>query len=235
MKDVKNLIDRYVYAVIKELPSKQRGDIEKELRSLIGDMVEEYQGEVSYEKKVEKVLLDLGDPKVLADNYRGSKKYLIGPESYDTYIFVLKAVALALFLAITIANVIGGVFLPTQNPIEGFIEGFGEYFSSLFSALAQGFVWVTLIFAIAERRGVKLRDKSEDSEWSLSKLSEIPQKESLISRWESVFSIIFLTVFVCVVWFSPQLLGAYTFKEGVEDSLIPMFNLEAYLPTEYFS
>lgn len=35
------LIDRYIYAVTKKLPQKQREDIEKELRTLIDDMLEE--------------------------------------------------------------------------------------------------------------------------------------------------------------------------------------------------
>ncbi|HOV26477.1 MAG TPA: hypothetical protein PK566_09005 [Pseudobacteroides sp.] len=81
-----DLINRYVYAVTKSLPEKQREDIEKELRTLIDDMIEENDEPVSYEKKVEKVLLELGDPEKLADNYRGSKRYFIGPKFYEKYL-----------------------------------------------------------------------------------------------------------------------------------------------------
>ena len=65
------MINRYILRCYKKFAEKQRADIEKELRTLIDDMIEENDEPVSYEKKVEKVLLELGDPEKLADNYRG--------------------------------------------------------------------------------------------------------------------------------------------------------------------
>ena len=41
------LIERYLYAVTKQLPAKSRQDIERELRGLIGDLLEERCGDIA--------------------------------------------------------------------------------------------------------------------------------------------------------------------------------------------
>jgi uncharacterized membrane protein len=64
-------LERYIYAVTKKLPEKQRGDIEKELRSLIGDMLADRVGEnEASSDDMEAVLIELGNPNELADQYR---------------------------------------------------------------------------------------------------------------------------------------------------------------------
>lgn len=61
------LIERYLYAVTKQLPAKSRRDIERELRSLIGDMLEERCGEIApTERDIRVVLTELGTPTELA-------------------------------------------------------------------------------------------------------------------------------------------------------------------------
>ena len=71
------LIDRYVYAVVKRLPATQRADIEKELRSLIEDMTAETVAAGQPEKSaVDSVLRQLGHPALLAAQYRGVEQHL---------------------------------------------------------------------------------------------------------------------------------------------------------------
>ena len=56
-------IERYLYAVTKQLPAKSRRDIERELRSLIGDMLEERCGDIApTERDIRVVLTELGTP-----------------------------------------------------------------------------------------------------------------------------------------------------------------------------
>jgi len=217
-----NLIDRYVYAVTKGLPQKQREDIGKELRTLIDDMLEQHQGDESYEKKVERVLLGLGDPELLAESYRESKRYLIGPQNFENYIFILKIVMGAVFLGISIATVVGSFF----DVQEGVISIFASYITTLLSALMQGFAWVTAAFAIAEYNGIKLLDKEDmKGEWSIAELPEVPQKEAVISKEEVVFSILFSTTFIGILGFAPHIVAAYI-NNGVGGTMIiPVFNL----------
>jgi hypothetical protein len=218
-----DLINRYVYAVTKGLPEKQREDIEKELRTLIEDMVEQCQGSESYEVKLKKVLLNLGDPDVLANNYRESKRYLIGPKNYDTYILILKIVFGAAFLGVSIAFVIESIFSTPENIVDVFIG----YFASLFSAVTQGFAWVTLAFAIAERKGVNVMDKEpKKAVWSLSQLPVIPQKKAVITPAESIASILFSTLFLTIIYFAPQLFAVYIPKNTAGPMMIPIFDID---------
>ena len=92
------LLDRYIYAVISKLPKEQREDIKLELESLISDMCEEG-------RKLEDVLLTLGNPDDLANKYREKEKYLIGPEYYDLYIWLVKIVLFATTISAAVSSI----------------------------------------------------------------------------------------------------------------------------------
>ncbi len=221
-----DLINRYVYAVTRSFARKQREDIEKELRANIEDMVEQDEGLESYEQKVEKVLLELGDPRALADGYRGSQSYLIGPRYYETYIMILKIVFGAVFIGISIATFIGGLF--TAGGYAGKIAA--DYFAMLFSGIVQAFAWTTISFVIVERSGMKLNeDTAGKSKWSPSQLPEVPDKKAVIPLSDSIFSIIFSTIFyttfIVLLYSAPGLFAAYI-SHGGEMAVVPIFNPE---------
>lgn len=221
------IIDRYVFAVTRGLPQTQREDIEKELRTLIEDMMEECKDIEPEEKRVEKVLLDLGDPVILADKYRDTKRYLIGPQNFDNYIFVLKIVLGAVLVGISIAEVVGVMFLNDKISIANTV---GEYLLTLVSSLIETFAWVTGIFAVLEYKGFKLEGlevkKTQGGTWSISKLPEIPQDKALISRGESIFSIIFSTIFIMILFFAPKLIAVFILNNQADYVVIPVLNVE---------
>jgi uncharacterized membrane protein len=77
-----NLIDSYLHAVTENLPETTREDVISELRANIYDMLPcDYT-----ENDVREVLVKLGNPVRLADDYSERKKYLIGPALYDSYL-----------------------------------------------------------------------------------------------------------------------------------------------------
>ncbi|HEY9059102.1 MAG TPA: hypothetical protein VIO64_01170 [Pseudobacteroides sp.] len=223
-----DLINRYVYAVTRSLPEKQRADIEKELKALIGDMVEENDEDVSYESKVKNVLIELGDPEILADNYRGSKRYLIGPQYYEKYILILKIVLIAVFAGVTMAIMAQSFFTKEQSGLD-IIK---NYLSALFSAGLQAFAWTTGAFIIAERsqmnmeKGNTEKDSLEKGKWSPSQLPVIPEKKAVIPVHEPVISIIFSTIFLVLLYSTPQVFAAY-FELESGRIVIPVFNQEA--------
>lgn len=216
-----DLQDRYVYAVTRRLPQRQREDIDKELRTLIDDMLEQYKGNESQEIKLQKVLLDLGDPEVLADNYRDTKHYLIGPQNYDNYVRILKIVFGAVFLGISIATVVGNISSARQADI-GIFTG---YLATLFSALLQAFAWVTAGFAIAERRGIVMDKLDEKDSWNISQLPEVPPKKAVIHPSEPIASILFTTLFMSILYFSPQIFAAYVPNPSGGTIVIPVFDI----------
>ncbi len=212
------IIERYVYAVVSKLPENQRDDIREEIKTLIEDMKEKYPSD-DEETKVKKILVELGDPNLLAERYRGTKRYIIGPKNYNQYMFILKIVLGSILIAITVASLIQVIFVSDS----GFFSHMASYISSLFYGLLQGFAWVTIIFAIMEYQGVVVGE-NQNKTWSLKSLPKIPNKNAKISRLESILGILFLTIFTFVLYFFPEILGFYIVEEGIK-TVIPIFNL----------
>ncbi len=221
-----DLINRYVYAVTRSFSEKQRADIEKELRANIEDMIEQNEEPEAYEEKVKKVLLELGDPEALADEYRGSKRYLIGPQFYQVYLLLLKIVIGAVFGGISIALFIESLS-GANNNISNIVI---NYFSSLISGISQAFAWTTIAVMIAERYSI-MRNNGQISKgnWDLTQLPLVPDKKAAIKLSETVISIIFTTifytVFIAIVYTAPSLIAAYV-PTGNEVITIPVFNSE---------
>ncbi len=220
-----DVIDRYVYAVVCKLPEKERKEVEEEIKGLIDDIINSYEENLTYEEKVYKALKELGDPEILADNYRGEKRYLIGPKYFDRYIYVLKIVFLAVLLGITVATVVGQIFNRPTNVAEG-VRLVTVYISSLFSGVIQGAVWVTGIFAIIEYKGVDVEGNGKwKKPWDPLSLPEVPNKKIRIKPSESIIGIVVTTIFFIVAYFMPQHLGAYiTINDEIR--MIPIFNLD---------
>ncbi len=218
------IIDRYIFAVTRNLPQNQREDIEKELRTLIEDMMNEHEDVQSDDERAEKVLLELGDPSILAENYNDHKRYLIGPQNFHNYVLVLKIVLGSILLAITIGVMLKFMFSGEEANLAKTIS---NYLGSLISGALQGFVWVTGIFALLEYKGVRTDRKSlKDGTWKIADLPEIPQNKALISRGESIFSIIFSTVFIMILYIAPQYLGVYILDKNSGYTVISFFNVE---------
>src|SRR5699024_5117496 len=127
-----DLVDRYIYAVTQKVPQAQRKDIADELRGLIEDMLDERAEEsTAKENNIEEVLLELGSPRELADKYRGTKKYLIGPALFDTYVSTLKIVLVVVSVGIGI-----GFIIPTVLEPSSILDYFFDMIVSLFCVLS---------------------------------------------------------------------------------------------------
>ena len=191
---MKNLIERYIYDVVCRLPEKERGDVESELRANIYDMLSEEPSDA----EIEAVLLGLGYPGTLAENYRQKPRYLISPAMYDFYIRTLK---LVLPLIGVLVMVITGL-LEIVKSLAGDATTAPKLISSVFAAgisggfeaALQALFWITLGFAIAERTGAVDKIKAE---WTIKDLpDEIVDSRSQISLIESIIEL------VCTILFS---------------------------------
>ena len=143
------LIDRYIYAVTERLPEDLRDDVARELRTNIEDMLPEN----PEEKDVRSVLEKLGNPIKLSNEYRPEKKYLIGPDLYDSYIFVLKLVIGIAVIVFVSLSLLGAVSNQTDkiNIIDYSAALFGDILAAAFQGAIQAFLWVTVVF---ERTGI---------------------------------------------------------------------------------
>ncbi len=218
------LINRYVYAVTQKLPEQQRAEIDKELRGLIEDMLEERtQGGRPSPQEVEAVLAELGNPSEMADRYRGSKRYLIGPGLFPGYISVLRIVWAAIGIALGVMFVIEAVMDPT-NLLDHFVDSL----IAIIMGLTQGFAWVTVIFGVLEYTGAqKTSGKKAEQAWKPSELPQLPDDRKRISASEPVASIVLSVLFVVLFSYSIELLGVWRFGGG-ERTVIPFFNPEVF-------
>lgn len=224
----RDLMERYIYEVVRRLAKGQREEIAMELRELIGDMAED--------SSMAEILQKLGDPAVFARKYRNENRYLIGPDYFDNYEWVMKIVIFGIAVSAVVSALVQAII--TSSWIDAV---FKEMIEHTLVSLACGFGIVTFIFAVLERQNVKV-DLKEEKEWSVGELEKnkiperinwtpdclgpVPDKRGLISRADSVISLIFEVVFSGLLIFTPYLFGAYVFDGGEFVRTIPLFNLE---------
>lgn len=216
-----DLIDRYIYDIVRRLPQEQRKDIGEELSDLIEDMLGQRKPEGDIElKDVEIVLHELGSPREMAEKYLDHQRVLIGPRYYDQYLTVLKTVLIAVAGALLVANVVLFFLEGAKNPFEQF----GTWLSMCLSSAGGLFIAVTLMFALMER-GVIRQDKAAQSSWSLKDLPPLSQAKRTIPKGDCVAGIVFGTLILLLFCFASQWLGAVV---ASEDSyrVIPLFDSE---------
>ncbi|WP_372009147.1 permease prefix domain 1-containing protein [Paenibacillus chitinolyticus] len=208
------VIDRYIYAVTQRLPEQQREDIKRELQSLIEDMLEERmpRGQASKED-VESVLLELGPPNELAAKYRGYERYLIGPMLIDAYLTTLKIVLASIVIGLTAVFIID-----TFLSHSGKLDPVTSYLASLVTGAAQGFAWVTVVFAWMEYRQ-RVGNGSRNKTWRPSDLPLIPDAKLKINRIRPILSIFFTIAVMMICLYLTDLLGIWRNRDGVFTSV----------------
>lgn len=223
-----DLINRYVYAVVRRLPISMRNDVDKELHSIISDTLEARCGEVQpTEKDVKVVLTELGTPSELSAKYDpNGERSLISKEYFPTYFMVLKICLACTFFGLLVAGIINLIIDPPRfgSAADNFF-GIWQFISSalgtLVSAAVSVFGGVTLIFAFMQDKGVNI-DGSTDE---LSRLPAVPENSAVIKRSECIVGIVFSTLFLLLMCFAPQLMAVYNINvSGGTSSYVPILN-----------
>ena len=243
----KDLMERYIYEVVRRLPKEQREDIAMELRELIGDMLEqqntmEAENEDGSAGSMHRVLESLGDPAEFAKKYRDEGSYLIGPEYYDNYIWILKIVMITTVIVAIVSAAIDGI---VEGGMTSAIFGMwiGEAIAEGIAGAISSFGAVTLIFALLERHKVKVDLSNARGSWKVKDLEEgmaspkvwtplqlppVPDKRAMISRSDCVVSIVFILIFCGFLALAPELFGVHRFEDGQLIDSISIFNLEKW-------
>ena len=229
-----NLIDIYIYEVTKWLPEKSKVEIGEELRGNIEDMLPD-----NYtEEDVKIVLNSLGNPRTLATNYSGNKRYIIGPVFYDSYIRVLLITMAAMAGIILLGHLIGGItnFSNYSSVITFFIDIFTDSLIGIIQGAFQVFTWVTITFIFIDKIA-----HSTDSiplvkpKWTTDQLTRrtVQKQKYQIPKSEAIFGFIWTIVWILVLVFSQHLLGWYETENGelvLKASLFNQSVLNTYMP-----
>ncbi len=219
-------VDRYIYAVTRHLPEKDREEVSRELRSNIEDMLmEDYS-----EDNIKQVLEEMGSPYELSSQYLDQEKYLIGPRMYHSYVDTLR-------ILLTVALIVGAVIFTVDllislnsldainsltdiiNIIVGIIA---SGISIMFNVVVGFFFWVTLGFIIAERTSAADEIKNfKNKVFVVEDLKEIPKTiGKKISKVEMTFSLISTMAFLSILLLRSDLIAIYIAGEGS----YPIFN-----------
>ncbi|MDX9692506.1 MAG: hypothetical protein RBT45_08615, partial [Acholeplasmataceae bacterium] len=110
---MKDMIERYVYAVTRRLPENIQEEVKNELKANIYDMLDENPSE----EDIEKVLLDLGHPRDIAAKYQPTERYLISPKYFGDYIYTLKIVVMIFILVSFVIGLIEAVIGFNSNDV----------------------------------------------------------------------------------------------------------------------
>lgn len=211
-----DLIERYVYAATKYVPSKTKDDVQEELKTLIDDMLEERcAGQTPSEKDIRIVLTELGSPAELQEKYNTTgKNCLIGQPYFNQYKSILKVLLLIVVFGLTMSSV---VLMIIENNDLRWYEHFMRWIDMVGSACGGVFTALTLIFAVLYHKDIKI-----GSDFSLDDLPEVPTKKEKISKASGMCDIIFSLAVTIIFLFFPQIICGYFNLEKV----IPVFNLE---------
>ena len=211
-----DLIDRYIYAVSRHLPGKIRADVEKELDSLITDMLEARCGETTpQEQDIRVVLTELGNPNELAEKYNtNGQKALISGGYFVLYKKILQLVIPICAAATAFAGVLGMV-MSNEPPVQSVWITIAEIIGQVIGGSVMAFSIITIIFAVFDYKRVDITDGDV-----LANLPLIPQKNERIKPAESIAGIIW-SVFAALLFIGfPQVVGGWTAETG----WIPIFN-----------
>ncbi len=178
------LIERYLQAVGRALPAKQRTDILAELRSSLYDSLDSADDGEPSEEAVVALLASMGSPEKVAASYYPAGQYLIGPSLYPTFRIVIGVVftviiALQLLAVLTSLGLWAGQPVTWDKPwrlVTGVLE-------SLPGALGS----VVVVFWLLQQAEVKF---TSDKAFDPRKLPAMEADGNAISRGEQVFSIV---------------------------------------------
>jgi hypothetical protein len=198
-----NLIERYIYEVGRQLPAKDRSDIQVELRSSLQDALgSKVDGEPT-KADVVALLKEFGTPKEVAASYYPEGQYLIGPTLYPLFRMVVGIVLAAVIGAQLLVLGIGFFFhQETLDPVQVAM--------SLLNSILVALGMVMIVFGILQRFDVQ--PELMDSEWDPHDLPQIDADEEPIKRGERIFSIIMSVVlFVVLLIFQQRFVFVFSF------------------------
>jgi hypothetical protein len=209
------IIDQYVSAVGKNLPRKNRSDIEAELRSNLEDMLEDRSrqtGQPVDEALAIDLLREHGSPEKIASAYTRTR-YLIGPNLYPIFELVVKVVISVIFAIALIAFGVGY----TSNPSgPNFIQQLISFFFQVVSGLVTAFGNIVIVFAILERlmpSSELEKEVEEEATWDPKSLEKEPDPDQ-VKPSELIIEILFMVAALVIFNLYPNIVGIGFVTDG---------------------
>ncbi len=216
-----DLVERYIYAVVKHLPKKSRIEVTNELRANIEDMLPPSASTAA----IKAVLTSLGKPEELAKAYHSDHQYLIGPTYYHSFLATVKLVVIITMSVVAVGKIIAVTLSAESTPTLSFV--FGHFFDIYGTTVLSGFLSaaiVAVVFIIIEKVVYyeAKHGKAIPTTWDPGTLPAIPQQQ--IPKYEPIVSIVFTLIFSFLIFFTPNFRFFYTTAEPIP----ALFNADRY-------
>jgi hypothetical protein len=140
------LLDRYLQAVKKHLPSRRQDDLIAELRANMESQLEDKEAELGRPLTAAEAgdwLKQMGSPMMVAARYR-PQQYLIGPAIFPIYLYVLRMV---IVMAVIVYSLVVAVIIPLTAPSGTALLAAALRIPGI---LLNTAIWVTAVFAAIE-------------------------------------------------------------------------------------
>lgn len=201
--------DRYVQAVLHSVPSEQRAEVEQGLRaSIAAEIAERVAQGLNVVEAERAVLTEFGDPMRVGAARSGRVLALVGPAVFPAYVRLLRLLLVIVVPIITILSGLGSA-IAGEEPVAVLTSAIGAGFS----LGVQLTFWVTVVFAIIDRRGW-----APESTWDVDDLPELPRYR--IGLGETIASIVGLALLTWFIVWQP----GYQFTLDSSLPAIPILN-----------
>ena len=199
-----DLLERYLHAVRWALPAAKANDIIAELRDVLTSSLEDREevlGRPLTADETGALIKEFGHPLVVAARYR-PQQWLIGPDVFPFYIFVMKIVVLVI-VGIDIAIGVSRALFTDQNPIQILAQTTGSISMSLLINVGV----LTIVFAVMEHTGFP---RDHIRQWKPQQLPALTDKRK--STWEAALELGGGVVFL--LWWTGLIHVPYWSNEG---------------------
>lgn len=182
------MIKNYLYTIGSYLPNHLRQDILRDIEASLYEILEQLYGIKEYSnEELERVIIEFGHPKQVAENYLGESLTLISSDLYNEYFLALKVALFGGNIGLLISNFFN--MDSSGISIKDVISIVGEHLQTSLSI----FGLVTLIFIFVNRALIKEK-VVRSTTWSIDSLKEFVEDKSKVSRFELSVESIFLII-----------------------------------------
>ncbi len=202
--DPMELIDRYIAEVGKDLPCKNRLDLEAEILSAIEDMLTERcqkTGKPVDEEMIVEVLKEYGAPRKVAASYQ-PEHCVIEPHIMQSFLTVIKVI-LPIVAAIALVRLgvsLGQIELTFENVFEAVFLGIADFLGTAFAALGS----ILVLFVIVRRFLPEFKVKEEG--WNPHNLPPVTARNR-VELGTTILEIIAAGLGIVIFNFFPQVIS----------------------------
>lgn len=207
---MQDVIERYLYSVVRHLKTSQRESVKKELNSLVHDMLKErMNGREAKEEDIYAVLEELGKPYELAQQYsEANKRGFLN----DEYLRVYKGVLFALLPIVVILYILG-TYTSSIVSQSNWVDSITTCLEAAVISFSICFTAITIIFVLLQNYHVNIGREE------IRNLPPVPKKRKS-GKAASYISLIIMFIFGITLLIKPSML----FAAVVDMKRVSIFN-----------